>query len=247
MKASAILAASAAIIASAALNSCGKIITVKSKDENVERKLVVSGNFSAIESNDITDVTYTDGPLAITLSAPEELIDKIDVKVKNGVLTIDMRDSEKVKGNYHTHLSVSAPGVTRFYSNGIGDFDILKVSGDDILFESNGIGDFEANSLECSSLTVTSNGIGDAEIKSITAAKVNLSSYGTGDIKIDRIKTGTMTVMTCGTGDIRITAGNVENAELTNSSTGDIDLIDVTVGKVNQSNSGTGDINISKR
>lgn len=247
MKTSAILVASATLMALPTFCSCGKIITVRSKSDNVERKIDVSGQFTAIESNDRTDVSYVDGPIGITLSAPEELIDRVDVKVKNGVLVISNKTHYTVNGNYNTHLTVSAPGVKRFYSNGTGDFDIQKVSGGDIIFETKGTGDFKAKELDCSSLTVTGNGTGDVEIESVSAAEVRLSLYGTGDIEIDRIKAGKLAAKTNGTGDIQIGDGNVDYAELTNFSTGDINMAHVTVGNVKQSNVGTGDINIYNR
>lgn len=227
------------------LTSCGNIITIQSKADDVKRTINVSGQFNAIETNDITDVKYTDGPLSITLSAPEEIIGLIDVKLVNGTLVVDMEDdSHKLNGNYHAELTVSAPGVTNFRTNGTGDFDLSNINGKEIVFESNGTGDFEAHSLNCTTFKLNTRGTGDAVIKYIQAEDMEVFTSGTGDIEITEIKVNNLVASASGTGDIDFSRGSAVKAMLTNSSTGDINMRNVEIGSVQQSNSGVGDINL---
>jgi hypothetical protein len=246
MKTSAILASAAiSILALSSMSSCGKIITVKSKADDVKRTINVKGQFSAIRTNDITDVKYTDGPLSITLSAPDEIIDLIHVTVQDGTLVVDMDESDRrFNGNFHSELTVSAPGVTSFCTNGTGDFDLDNINGNVIIFESNGTGDFEAHSLNCTTFKLSTNGTGDAVIKHVQAEDMDLYSAGTGDIEITEIKVNKLVASTYGTGDIDFNRGSAQTAKLTNCSTGDINMRNVKIGSVEQYNSGAGDINL---
>lgn len=246
MKTPAILATAAiSILSISSLASCSNIITIKSKADDVTRTINVSGQFNAIETNDITDVKYTEGPLSITLSAPEEIIGKIEVKLVDGTLVVDMEDgSHKLNGNYHAELTVSAPGVTYFRTNGTGDFDLANINGKEIVFESNGTGDFEAHSLNCTTFKLNTRGTGDAVIKYVQADDMDVYTSGTGDIEITEIKVNNLVASSSGTGDIDFSRGYAAKAKLTNSSTGDINMHNVQIGSAQQSNTGTGDINL---
>lgn len=225
-------------------SSCGKIITIKTNKDNIERKLDIKANFSAIETNDFTDVKYTVGPLGVSLSAPAEIIDYISVEVKGDRLVVDMKNRVNLKGRYYSLLTVSAPAVSRFYSNGTGDFDISDLSVSDIVFESNGTGDFDVASVNCTNFTLTSNGTGDASVKSLTADYVDMRTSGTGDIEIGTLQAVKIKAVTNGTGDIEIYQGQADHADLLDSSTGDIVMRGVKLGSVTKENSGTGDIEL---
>lgn len=242
MKKSVILTAVA--LSAIALSSCGKIITIKSKKDNVVHKLNITGTFDAIETNGITDVKYIDGPLSVVLSAPEEIIDDISVELKDGRLVVGMKRELHLNGRYNILLTVSAPGVSKFYSYGTGDFEIDNLKGKDIVIETCGTGDFDAVSVECSVFTLKSTGTGDAGIKTLSADFADLGTSGTGGFEIGAIKAGKLKVTTSGTGDVEIKSGWAGKAELCNSSTGDIDLRGVSLESVDRDDNGIGDIKL---
>ena len=226
------------------LSSCGKIITIKSDKDNIEHKLDVRGSFDAIESKGVTDVKYVDGPLSVVLSAPEEIIDEISVEVKDGSLVVGMKHEGPLNGRFHSCLTVSAPGVTKFYSYGTGDFEMANLTGKDIVFETYGTGDFEAVSVKCADFKLISAGTGDADIRTLSADFADMSTSGTGDFEIGTIQAGRLKITAGGTGDVEIKSGRVNQADLFNSSTGDIDLRGVSIGNVNRNKNGVGDIEL---
>lgn len=238
------------IISAATLTSCiPGVVKVTSNKNNIDRKINIDTPFTAILSEGETDVIYKDGPLSISLNAPENKIDDILVKVSDGTLIVTVKENRKnhnFNGRYHSTLTVSAPGVSDFRSTGTGDFDISDLDVPVATFITEGTGDFEAETVKCDKFILNSRGTGDADFRSVNAEYVTLRSDGTGDLDIKTIVCSEADITSNGTGNVTLNDGNIKSGTLTNNGVGDIEIRNVKFGNVSVLKYGTGDISIKK-
>lgn len=212
-----------AIIISTATCSC---IRISKKDYGPEttKTITVSENFTGIESYAMTDVEFTQGPLSITLTAPEKIIDKIEVKVEDGILKVGYKEpSEIININdlNPSKLVVSAPSVGSFISTGTGDFTIKGIDVKEIFISSTGTGDIDLKTARCTKITASSYGTGDIDINYLSCLIADFNTSGTGDIGVKRISADKVSGQTSGTGDITI-SGECKETSFNASGTGDI-------------------------
>lgn len=213
-------------IATVAMTSCTNIIRVRTSKDNITREIAVTENFTSIQGYNTTDIEYVDGPAKITLTAPDNVIDKIHVNVKDGVLTITQDEEPAMKSFSsfnHSKLTVSYPGVNSFGTFGTGDINIESVKGDTIYLISAGTGDIESNGFTCSLLNATTAGTGDIELKMLKCEKAYLSTDGTGDIEISNIDAGDIMAKTNGTGDVTL-KGSCRTVNYEENGTGDVSI-----------------------
>lgn len=205
---------------------CIRVGESKSKDygEKVSKTINVTEDFNSIESTGLTDIEFAQGPLSLTLEAPEKLIDKIDIEVKGGVLKVGERKGFEVHNlsNFqNVKLIVSAPSVGTFITSGTGDIDLKRLNVKEISIVSNGTGDVELQTARCTKFSAMSHGTGDIEIKHLSCVVAECSTSGTGDITFERLVADRLSGTTSGVGDITV-SGECKEANLTSSGTGDI-------------------------
>lgn len=214
------------------MTSCGKIIKVHTSKDNITKEIAITENFSAIEAYNTTDIEYTDGPAKITLSAPDNIINHIEVYVKNGVLYITQQEETQtiINGMLRSKLTVSYPGVNHFGTFGTGDINIDTVKADSLYLNTYGTGDIESKQLSCTILKATTGGTGDIEVKKLNCREALLNTDGTGDIEVYNINATAITANTNGTGDITLT-GKCRTFEFSENGTGDINAKRLKVGE----------------
>ncbi|MBD5347815.1 MAG: hypothetical protein HDR84_01015 [Bacteroides sp.] len=191
----------------------------------VTRVVNVTDTFNAIETFATTDVTYTQGPLKVTLTAPEKKISDIIVKVENGTLKVGLKD-ENGNGNFingymYSKLTVSAPNVQTFTSTGTGDIEIKGLNTKDITLQTYGTGDINLTTGKCTKLVATSTGTGDIDIEYLSCVIGDFNTNGTGDVKVKRLVADKISGVTTGTGDI-IVSGECKEANLSSTGVGDV-------------------------
>lgn len=125
------------------LSGCNGIIRVSSSGESPEisRKILIEAPFDGVITQCYADIDYIDGPAEIILSAPESIIDYLEVKVMEGNLVISEKKGKDGKGFFdglvmgmnsdvNVKLTVSYPGVNSFITKGSGDIKIARVESD---------------------------------------------------------------------------------------------------------------------
>lgn len=214
------------------MTSCGNVIKVHTSEDYVTREIEVTEKFSAIEACNTTDIEYSDGPAKIILSAPDNLINRIEVFVKDGVLFItEPEDTRKVfNGMMRSKLTVSYPGVYNFGTSGTGDINIDTVKADSLYLNTYGTGDIKGQRLSCNILKATSCGTGDIEVKELNCREAFLNTDGTGDIDVYNINANAVTANTGGTGDVTLT-GKCRTFEYSVNGSGDINAKRLKVGE----------------
>lgn len=196
-------------------------ITKKDLGESVTRQLTVDAEFTEIETVSSTDVEYRQGPLGITLTAPEKRIDKIEVKVKDGVLKVSIPGPNNEEDSFPSKLVVSAPAVSKFTTTGTGDFKIDNIDTREIWLVTNGTGDINLKSAKCTKINAITTGTGDITAKYLSCLVAEFTTHGTGDIDVSRISADNISAKTTGTGDITL-SGECRNTNFSSEGVGDI-------------------------
>lgn len=199
--------------------------------EYVKKAVVASKNyvdkeysvaeFNAVECSGNYDVDYTDGEPFVSISAPDNIIDHLIVKVENGTLKIKTDGTNFRKVNNIT-ATISTKELNELKISGAGDFDAKK-------------------GMVTKDFNVSISGAGDLDINDLVAKHVKIKVSGAGDIDIDKLDCKDITVSVSGAGDVTL-AGKANSADLKISGAGDIDVTELETENLERSISGVGRI-----
>lgn len=215
---------------------------------NVKKEYTVS-NFQGIQLFSSPDVIVTQGSIAkVSAEGPQELIDKLEISVKNGELIIRPKNNQdfnlQTRRDYYVKIFVQVPSLNNLSISGSGDILIKNQMnwGTSVTLSIKGSGDIEVNQIDTKNLKLAVSGSGDIEVGTIQAAAVESSVQGSGDVKIKRINSTQLKASTIGSGDIEVKSGKVKEANFSVSGSGDIKAENVKADKVIASIAGSGDI-----
>ena len=124
----------------------------------------VTGEFSALECNLPGDVIYTPGDCAVSIYAPDNILDIVTVRNQNGTLEIKTNTS-RIRNLKHIKINISSPVLENVVFNGAVDFNAPQgITALDFRATVNGAGDIDINGLQSSKAALIVNGAGDATI-----------------------------------------------------------------------------------
>ncbi|MDE6007181.1 MAG: DUF2807 domain-containing protein [Muribaculaceae bacterium] len=205
--------------------SCIKIGTSqKDYGEAVTTTVNITEDFNTIITSGITDIEFVPGPVSMTLTAPEKIIDNIKIEVRNGTLYVEEKKGFEIKNfsnNFQAKLTVSAPSVSKFETTGIGDFEIKRLHEKEVSLITTGTGDISLQTARCTKLSAHGSGTGDIDISYLSCVVAECSTSGTGDITFTRLVADRLNGTTSGIGDITV-SGECKEATLESSGMGDI-------------------------
>lgn len=214
--------------------------------KNIVNQSVTTGSFNSIKTTSSVDVEYRQSPTqSIVISAPDNIIKYIDVKVVGNELKVGFKPSTNLNiiCNSKMVVKVNAPNVNKFTTSSSGDIDIkgvLTTTGN-ISFQTGSCGDIEADNVKCATLTATTGSSGDIEAKQLNCTILKATTKSSGDIKISNLKASTVTASTESSGDIKL-SGNCTTANYTTNSSGDISAKSLDAVNVNARTNSSGDI-----
>ena len=174
--------------------------------------------FSSVRLNGAVEGTFSISPYtSITVSAPADVLPHVVTAVKNGVLTVELRDVEslarplKVSITGPSLKAVSIDGAATMRVSGISDRLLaLDVSGSGSIQASgsvnsvsasiSGSGDIDVSALHANALVANVRGSGDLHGYASDSATVNVTGSGVVDV---RGKPAVRTVNKSGSGDVR--------------------------------------------
>lgn len=178
--------------------SAGERITAS---DNYITREAMAGDFHSLTCNLPGDVIYTPGDCAVSIYAPDNVMERISVSNENGTLVIKsnlnrIRNLKKITVNISSPVleSVNFNGAVDFNApegitalnfdatvNGAGDIDINGLQANEAEITVNGAGDAKIEGLDCDALMISINGAGDASLSG-KAGRADLSISGAGDI-----------------------------------------------------------------
>ena len=110
----------------------------------------VTGEFSALECNLPGDVIYTPGECAVSIYAPDNILDIVTVRNQNGTLEIKTNTS-RIRNLKHVKINISSPVLENVVFNGAVDFNAPQgITALDFRATVNGAGDIDINGLQSS-------------------------------------------------------------------------------------------------
>lgn len=136
--------------------------------------------FDRIECSFPCEIIYTQGPQSVELSIQDNIVNKIALEVKDGLLKVystgNLRKVNDVK------LYISTMSLKAFTANGAVDFETkgdFVTEGLHIL--ANGASDIDIEKITAGTLTLDVNGAADTEINNIDCVKLNVYIKGAGE------------------------------------------------------------------
>lgn len=162
----------------------------------------VTGEFSALECNLPGDVIYTPGDCAVSIYAPDNILDIVTVRNQNGTLEIKTNTS-RIRNLKHVKINISSPVLENVVFNGAVDFNAPQgITALDFRATVNGAGDIDINGLQSSKAALIVNGAGDAHINGIDCDDLAVAIAGAGDAIVSGRVSGKANLSISGAGDI---------------------------------------------
>ncbi|EJX10423.1 hypothetical protein, secreted [gut metagenome] len=236
--------------------SFGLLQTVTAQERIVANKRHITrtvevGSFDHIRLNGSSELffTPTSGKQHLKLTLPNNLVDVVQVYVKDRTLVLEMKPHTSVvlKNGSRVELQVSAPMVESATLNGSGDihFSAPVDSRKPLELTVNGSGDMDSRNIKVASLKATVNGSGDINLGDIEASRIQTTVNGSGDLTVAGIKAERANAAVNGSGDLSWRNVTADDIQTEVNGSGDVQLSDVTAQSVNGSVSGSGDLELN--
>ena len=215
---------------------------VKASKNYVTKQIKVS-DFDQIAVSGSLDVTYTQqsGKPKVEIYTSDNIVDLLDIYVKNGKLNLGFKKNVKVSYN-KLEIRVTSEDLNAVNVAGSGDFKFTNGLKTDQLKMNVGSGDITASNIQCSQVfTANVAGSGDIECKQLKAADMDISVAGSGDLKIENALVTSANASVAGSGTVKI-SGNADKANYSVAGSGDLYANDFKVQNISASVAGSGDI-----
>lgn len=216
---------------------------VKASKNYVTKQIKVS-DFDQIAVSGSLDVTYTQqsGKPKVEIYTSDNIVDLLDIYVKNGKLNLGFKKNVKVSYN-KLEIRVTSEDLNTVNVAGSGDFKFTNgLKTDQLKMNVAGSGDITASNIQCSQeFTANVAGSGDIECKQLKAADMDISVAGSGDLKIENALVTSVNASVAGSGTVKI-SGNADKANYSVAGSGDLYANDFKVQNISASVAGSGDI-----
>lgn len=216
---------------------------VKASKNYVTKQIKVS-DFNQIAVSGSLDVTYTQqsGKPKVEIYTSDNIVDLLDIYVKNGKLNLGFKKNVKVSYN-KLEIRVTSEDLNAVNVAGSGDFKFTNgLKTDQLKMNVAGSGDITASNIQCSQgFTANVAGSGDIECKQLKAADIDISVAGSGDLKIENALVTSVNASVAGSGTVKI-SGSADKADYSVAGSGDLYANDFKVQNISASVAGSGDI-----
>ncbi len=216
---------------------------VKASKNYVTKQIKVS-DFDQIAVSGSLDVTYTQqsGKPKVEIYTSDNIVDLLDIYVKNGKLNLGFKKNVKVSYN-KLEIRVTSEDLNAVNVAGSGDFKFTNgLKTDQLKMNVAGSGDITASNIQCSQgFTANVAGSGDIECKQLKAADMDISVAGSGDLKIENALVTSANASVAGSGTVKI-SGSADKANYSVAGSGDLYANDFKVQNISASVAGSGDI-----
>lgn len=217
----------------------------------VEHTFDVSNEYDSIIAKGFFDVVFKqvtkDEDCKVTGNLPENLIEKMEVRVDHDTLVLSMKP-----GSYNFSLPetptiyVCNKALKNASSSGSGDFTIergLDTKGCDFFARTSGSSDFKTGKIKASkgSISINSSGSGDIDIEGADCQIFMVGISGSADVNCGKVTAKISSVSIKGSGDVSI-SGKTDSVEFSIAGSGDIRAGSFKAKSGKASVAGSGDI-----
>jgi hypothetical protein len=227
----------------AAVAGCGIAKGKEDAGPMTERDFQV-GNFNQIELAGGYDVNVRTGSApSVHAKGGQNVLDKLEIKVVNGVLQIGSKNRSGFHwgNNGHVTLDVTVPALAGVALAGSGDVKVDRVAGDQFEGGIAGSGNLSIENIEVARLKIGIAGSGGAKAGTGKATSAEYDIAGSGDIDAKGVASEVAKISIAGSGGI---AGQAtKTADVSIMGSGDVEL--TGGGKCNVSKHGSGEVRCS--
>jgi hypothetical protein len=226
--------------------------------------------FSSVELRmPATVYVNQDTHFSITVSAPQEWLDRISTEVDDHQLNIEIESKDWSKDFWKNKpdvivnitmpkingLSVSGSGTIKVQNNILTDLLTLEVSGSGIVDVAEykaakvqegvyGSGIITVGNAVAENIRQEVQGSGIIKTTSIQGTLVSVSLGGSGEIRIENIAAEKLDASTEGSGNVKIVKGVVNDAALSTAGSGNVSASELVGKNVSAAVSGSGGISV---
>lgn len=170
------------------------------------KKEVLVSDYCSAMLDCFADVTYTqtvaDEQPRVVLMGPEEVLENMKVKVRDGELLVETDRRYRMPEGVVAVVHLYSPFVNSFMLNGGKCLRLGKVEiSSPLCLELNGVGALTADSILCPETTLTLNGSGSADLRGLSLERLSVVLNGIGHIYLQG-QSGNVTLEKNGTGVI---------------------------------------------
>lgn len=181
-------------------------------------------SFTSVEIGaplDVKIVVDSTKQSSCTLKGYQNLLEKINTKVENGILIIDKEDIINFYTDHDVIATITVPSLKMLTIKGAADADIQgTITGDNFSLKVSGAGDVVIHDLNTNSFESVLAGAGDLTIKKGNVNNVIYQVRGAGDVDAYALLTKNTKASVSGAGDIEVNVS--ENLDARISGAGSI-------------------------
>src|SRR5690554_70872 len=163
-------------------------------------------DFTTIEASVVGNVEITQSnTTSVTAEGSEEMLDKLDVRMNNGKLVLDMDDRHRKLFKRNTGkltIRIATPTLTEIDFEGVGNINIEGTfNTPQLVINSEGVGNLTAHNLQSDYVKISSEGVGNTIVGG-KASKVEIDSERVGNVEADKLIAREAIVTSEGVGNV---------------------------------------------
>lgn len=163
-------------------------------------------DFAAIEASVVGNVVITQSnTTSVTAEGSEEMLDKLEVRVNNGKLILEMDNHHRnlfKKNAGKLTIRIATPTLTEIDFEGVGNITIEGTfNTPQLVINSEGVGNLTAYNLQSEYVKISSEGVGNTTVGG-KAGKVEIDSEGVGNVEADKLIAREAIVSSEGVGNV---------------------------------------------
>ena len=163
-------------------------------------------DFAAIEASVVGNVVITQSnTTSVTAEGSEEMLDKLEVRVNNGKLILEMDNRHRnlfKKNAGKLTIRIATPTLTEIDFEGVGNINIEGTfHTPQLVINSQGVGNLTAYNLLSEYVKISSEGVGNTIVGG-KAGKVEIDSEGVGNVEADKLIAREAIVSSEGVGNV---------------------------------------------
>ena len=200
-----------AIVGALLTAACNHASVAADPGPQVSRNFTV-GQFDRIQVSGPYEVEVRTGSgPSVSAKGPENLIERMEVEVEGGRLTIrPRRDEGRIQwgSRGHVEVQVTVPSLSGAEIAGSGDIRIDRVRGESFEAGIRGSGDLSVEAFEATTLAASVAGSGDIRAAAGQAQTVDLKISGSGNIDTQGVAAQSASATIMGSGNINARASD---------------------------------------
>ncbi|WP_374977181.1 head GIN domain-containing protein [Microbacterium trichothecenolyticum] len=203
----------AIVIAAAvlALSGCSLMIPVGPMTSE-ERDI---GEVSRVVLETSGDLVVSEGAPALTVRAPEGMMDRLTTDVSDGTLVLDTTPGVTM-GMGDVRYDLTLPRLERIELNGSGDVEATVSADDTVQLDIDGSGDVDWSGLAADRVEVRISGSGDVTLTG-SAAEISVDLEGSGNVDAEQVDAQHAAVNLSGSGEVDVSASVSLSVDLSGS------------------------------